>query len=331
MDIGASRDAIVPHEDLAMLGDGWLASVSTGDQFPVRVMQTPDEAGRLVVSIEKGLAVRDWNRAQALLDDGGVAELKVIGYNKGGLLLEFGFLEGFIPNSHVPDIRGLRDRNLLQERKDNLVGTIMPVKVLEINMRNERLLFSGTQAASVVAESRFNELEEGQELTGTIVNLVKFGAFVELGGVQGLIHISNLSWEKVSHPSEVVSVGEEVKVRVNGIDRDRQRINLSRKALLPSPWEMLADTYAVGDLVTGRVANIVDFGVFVRLDAGVEGLVHDSEMLDYQRALLTQGDEVLTRIIRIQPEQRRIGLSLRAVSTDEELAWMAERRIDEEE
>jgi len=331
VDIGASRDAIVPHDDLSQLDEKWLEQVTAGDQVPVRIMHTPGETGELVVSIEKGLAVRDWQKAERCLAEDELVKLKVVGHNKGGLLVEFGFLTGFIPNSHVPDCRYLRDARLLNERKANKVGQTISAKVLEIDMRKERLVLSATAAAAELEDQRLENLEEGKVVKGRVVNLVTFGAFVDIGGVQGLVHISNITWEKIEHPSEALSVGEEIDVLIEKVDLDRKRINLNRKVALPNPWQQVTEKYDVGDLVEGEVTNTTDFGIFVALPIGVEGLVHESEILDYQRDALKAGDEILVRIIRIQADQGRIGLSLKEVTLDEELEWMAQRRRDDQD
>jgi ribosomal protein S1 len=220
---------------------------------------------------------------------------------------------------------------LLTQRKAKKVGTTIKAKVLEIDMRKERLVLSATAAAAELEEQRLESLEQGSVVTGRVVNLVSFGAFVDLGGIQGLIHISNITWEKIDHPSEALDIGEEVEVLIEKVDLDRKRINLNRKEVLPNPWQQVAEKYEVGDLVEGTVTNTTDFGIFVALPIGVEGLVHESEILDYQRDALKSGDEVLVRIIRIQADQGRIGLSLKEVTLDEELEWMAQRRREEQE
>jgi small subunit ribosomal protein S1 len=200
--------------------------------------------------------------------------------------------------------------------------------VLEVDQNQSRLLFSERDAKQDRRSRRLEELEEGQVISGNVVNIVDFGAFIDLDGIDGLIHISELDWERIDHPSEVVSVGEEVEVKVMEVDADRERVSLSRKARLPSPWQKVQEKYKPGDLVRGTVNNVRDFGAFVEIPEGVVGLVHVSEIgfggSGNPKELVKRGDTVLCRIVDIEPEKERMSLSMQRVTYEEQIAWMVE-------
>jgi small subunit ribosomal protein S1 len=326
VDIGAKRDAIVPRKDLDRLDEELRDSISQGDQVPVYVMRTAKIGGDLLVSINRGMEQEDWERAAKMLDSGEVLHLPVIGQNRGGLVVRFGRLRGFVPNSHIPDLRRDGSGDLLKQQKENMIGGDLVVKVLEVNQKRRRLVLSSRAARRERRLLRLKELHVDSTLTGTVVNLVDFGAFVDLGGVDGLVHISELDWSRVEHPSEVLEVGQELDVRVLDVDVDRERISLSRKALLPNPWEDIMSGYAVGDLVGGEITNVRDFGAFMMLPEGVEGLIHVSEIgivgPGNPEDVVHPGDKVLARILDIESERERISLSLSRVSKEEQLAWL---------
>ena len=309
VDLGVKRDGIVPPKDLSLLDEEYVESLEVGDHIPVAVLTTRDREGNLVVSINKGLERKDWLRAQDLLDSGEIIEAEVTGHNRGGALVSFGGLEGFVPNSHLSSVpRGLRGQQL-RDAKEDLIGHTLPLIVIEVDQRRRRLVLSERQAMRRRRHRLLDELTEGEIHQGVVCNLVDFGAFVDLGGVDGLIHISELDWKHVDRPGEVLSVGDAVEVLVLDVDRERKRIALSRKRLLPDPWETLTDTLHVGDEVEGRVTGLTDFGVFVDV-GGVDGLVHVSDMRDEEVVLeaLESGDPVRVRVVEIDQWQRRITL-----------------------
>ncbi|MCA9937205.1 MAG: 30S ribosomal protein S1 [Anaerolineales bacterium] len=330
LDVGAKRDAIVPHSEIKELPETLLNNLTEGTELPVTVTHVPRGDEALLVSIEKGLRQQDWDAIEEIAAVDQTVELTITGYNKGGLVVEFNRLRGFVPNSHVPDLRRIQDQGERLARKSEKVGETLNVKVLEIDRQRERLVLSATAAQKDLRMEQLASLEAGQMITGKVVNLKKYGAFLDLGHVTGLLHISKISWDHVSHPRDVLELGQALKVQVEDVDMKQGRVSLNRQALLPRPWEAFTQHHAEGDLVEGQVTSVVDFGAFVRVDAGIEGLVHISEMGDFSRGghetSLQPGDIVLARIISIDTPRERIGLSLSRVSQQEQLDWMMARQ-----
>ena len=330
IDVGTKRDAVVPRKDLNRLTEEDLASIMTGDVRSVRVLRSPIGSGDLLVSLSKGLAREDWKLADSMLESGEEAEFAVVGRNRGGLLVRFGYLEGFVPNSHLPDVRSRRDADEIQAIKREQVGSQLLLKVLEVDQERNRLILSGRAAEKARRQQRLQDLQPGQVLSGRVVNITDFGAFIALGGIDGLVHRSELSWEDVNHPDDVLSVGDEIEVKVKDVDRERERVSLSRKALLPSPWDDIQTLFTEGELAEGVVSNVVDFGAFVVLSDGVEGLIHASEMdiigPGTPQDVVQTNDTVLVRILSIEPDRHRMALSLKQVSYDEQMEWMERQR-----
>lgn len=312
VDLGVKRDGIVPPKDLSFLDDEYRDSLEVGDSVPVVVLSNDDE---LVVSLNKGLEQQDWLRAQDLFKRKEVFEGEVTDFNRGGVLVSLGRLQGFVPNSHLTSIpRGLRgDR--LREAKAELVGQTLSLVVIEVDQQRRRLILSERAAERHQRQQLLEELAEGEVRSGVVRNLVDFGAFVDLGGVDGLIHISELDWRHVDHPSDVLSVGDEVEVYVLNVDRERERIALSRKRLLPDPWQRVTEDLHEGEVVEGTVTGVVEFGAFVDLGEGVEGLIHTSEMPEGKVTLsnLEPDSPVRVRVLEIDEWQRQIGLRLQAI------------------
>lgn len=328
LDVGAKRDAVVPARELANLDETLFEDLSIGDQLPVFITNTSSYDDELLVSIERGLEQRDWERARAFLESGEIQELKIIGYNKGGLLVGFGRLDGFVPNSMVPDLpRGLTKSDR-QNLKAKMISDSVQAKVIEVNQPRKRLILSGKAAESNRREERLQELEAGERITGTVSNVVDFGVFVNLDGVDGLIHRSRLSWEDFEHPSDVLRPGEEVEVLIKDVDIERERVSLDRRALLPGPWDDFTQEYSDGDIIEGEVVSVRDFGAFVKLTDEITGLLHVSELLPGvsrdPTKVLNPGDEILVRIIEIDKEQERVSLSMRRLPDDEIANWVIE-------
>ncbi|MFP3896913.1 MAG: 30S ribosomal protein S1 [Anaerolineales bacterium] len=322
VDMGTKRDGIIPPKDLSFVDDDYIDTLKVGDRIPVAVMKTWGEEDGILVSLNKGLQQEDWLRAEEMLETGEVMECEVQDYNRGGVLVSFGRLRGFVPNSHLTSIpTGLRGEEL-RERKADLVGTRMRLAVIEVNQRRRRLVLSRRAAQRRQRQELMEELEEGQVRTGVVRNLVDFGAFVDLGGVDGLIHISELAHRHVTDPAEELSLGEEVEVYVLSVDKERERIALSRKQLLPDPWDSVVEEVEEGDIIQGTVTSIVGFGAFVRIHEGFEGLVHVSEMPYGEASLSTleEGTEVTVRVLDINHEKQQIGLSMRDIGEPEEAA-----------
>jgi small subunit ribosomal protein S1 len=327
VDLDAKRDGIVSSKDLALVDEDYRASLEVGDRIPVLVLGGSQRHSGLVVSLNKGLQRKDWLRAQDLLDSGRIIELEVVDVNRGGVLVSFGRLRGFVPNSHLTAVpRGMRGQRL-KEAKSDLVGQTLPLVVIEVIQRRRRLILSQRVANGRQRQQLLEELDAGQVRSGVVRNLVDFGAFVDLGGVDGLIHISELGWKYVTHPREVLEVGDKIEVYVLKVDRERERIGLSRKRLLPDPWYQVVENLFPDDVVEGTITNVVPFGAFVHLDQGIEGLVHTSEIPggDDARANLEPGAPVAVRILAIDEGQRHI--SLRLV---EQIQFRDEEKQDDE-
>jgi small subunit ribosomal protein S1 len=233
VDIGAKRDAIIPPDDLRQVDAAILGELSVGDEVPVCVVQPVNDDGNLIVSLSRGLEQQDWLRAKQVLDSGEICEARVSGYNKGGLLVEFGSLQAFMPNSLVTGLGRNLAPEALERAKAQMIGQAILMKIIEVNRANRRLVGSQRAAERSRRSLVLQSLEPEQVVTGRVVNLVAFGAFVDLGGVDGLLHISELAWNHVQHPSEVLQVGQEIEVMVLEINRERERIRLSRKRLPP--------------------------------------------------------------------------------------------------
>ena len=329
MDVGAKRDAIVPTYEIEALEGMQLSDLSPGDELPVFVKRTPVGGEALEVSIRKGLEEQDWLRAEDVLKAEETVGLEVIGYNKGGLLVAFGRLRGFVPNSHVPELNFIRQREERQSWKQKEVGEQRDLKIIEVNRARQRLVLSIRAAEADLEKEELLSLSEGQKVNGRVEHIVKYGAFVRLNYITGLLHISRISWDKIDHPSDVLSPGDEIEVIIDNIDLEKEQIGLNRRALLPSPWETFADKHEVGDLIEGVVTSVMDFGAFIQLENGIEGLAHISE-IDIAHggdpnAVLQTGDWLLTRIISIEPKRQRLGLSLRRVSAQEQIEWIQQR------
>ncbi len=231
----SKRDGRVPDRDLEMLDQAYRASLEVGEQVPVRILKNTDRDGYVVVSINQGLKHADWLRGQDLLESGEIVDAEVIDYNRGGVLVSFGRIRGFVPNSHLAVSRRPSD-----EIKSKYIGRTISLVVIDVDQRRRRLILSERKANRIQRQQLLESLSEGDMRTGVVRNLVDFGAFVDLGGVDGLIHISELDWDYVEHPSNILSVGDEVDVLVLSVDPERERIELSRKRLLPDPTQPLA-------------------------------------------------------------------------------------------
>jgi small subunit ribosomal protein S1 len=259
----------------------------------------------------------DWDEVARIMEADEVLNLKVVGYNRGGLLVEWASLRGFVPASQLVRFPNIESENERKEALVQRVGDTLRLRVIELDPEKNRLILS-ERAAQVEAGTReqiFEQLAPGNTTSGRITNLCDFGAFVDLGGVEGLIHISELSWGRVRHPADMLERGQEVAVYVLEVDPDQSRIALSIKRLHPDPWATVATRYTVGEMVEGRITNVVDFGAFACIEEGLEGLIHFSELAEghflHPRNVVQEGDMVQARILTIDGKARRLGLSLR--------------------
>jgi len=334
LDVGLKRDAVVTRKDLSRLSEDFINELVPGKEIQTFVLQPYNGEGDLIVSINKAMELEDWRRAEELLESDEVTEATVIDSNKGGLLVRFGRLTGFVPNSHIESVPPASSQNRLREIKDQLKGSRLTLKVIQVETRRNRLILSERAARRAARNERLQEIEVGQIVTGRVVNLTDFGAFVDIGGVDGMIHISNIDHRHVNHPGDILSVGDEIEVRIDSIDIERERIALNRKAVMPDPWDVFMENNHVGELLSGVVTNVVDFGVFVAAPGGAQGLIHTSRMqtlgASTPRDMFREGDEVLVRIVGIDTEQQHIELSIDDVSVAEQQAWMFEKRESEQ-
>jgi small subunit ribosomal protein S1 len=318
VDIGYKSEGLVPSNELSIRkGADPHEIVELGQRLEALVMQKEDADGRLVLSAKRAAFEKAWNRIEESHSEQKTVEGPVIEVVKGGLIIDIG-LRGFLPASLV-DIR--RVRNL-----ESFMGQRLECKVIELNRSRNNVVLS---RRAVLEEERKEEreriltsLEEGNIVQGTVSNLVDFGAFVDLEGIDGLIHISELSWNHVDHPSEVVEVGEEVEVKVLEVDRSRERISLGLKQTRKDPWQEIVEQVEIGGNITGRVTKLVSFGAFVEVAEGVEGLIHISELADHHvetpDEIVRSGDEIEARIIDVDAKRRRLSLSLRPKKEDRE-------------
>lgn len=335
VDLGLKRDGLVPSSDVSKLEPEEREALKINDEIPIYVTNT-DAPDSLYVSIHLAQLNQDWIDAETLMESGEIFEGEVIGYNKGGAIIPFGRLRGFVPASHLSELsRGLNDRQR-QQKLAKLRGQKVPVKIIEVDRRRRRLVFSQRDAQKEWEDKRKKELlkdlKEGDVLSGRVSGLRDFGIFVDLGGADGLVHISELAWYRIDHPREVVKVGDEIEVYVLNINPDSQRISLSRKRLLENPWSTVEKRYHQNQLVEGKITRIVDYGAFAEIEPGVEGLLHLSQLsrsqVENAQEVVNEGETHLLRIVSIDPERQRIGLSLRAVNANEQIEWMATREAE---
>lgn len=345
VDVGLKRDGLVPQWDIERLGKEAALELAPGQEVVACIARPRDRDGNLILSLYQAHLEKDWVRAQELLESGEIWHGQVVGNNGGGLLVQLGHVRAFVPASHLWELDGRHlPSDQRQAKLKAYVGRELPLKVIEVNRERRRLVLSERLARQQLRkqnmERLLNELTEGQTCQGIVRRLCDFGAFVDVGGADGLIHLSELAWRRVRHPSEVLRVGDEIEVYVLRLDRRRKRISLSLKRLELSPWELVDETYTEGQLVSGVVTNVVDFGAFVELGIGVEGLVHVSELADppppNPREAVQRGDELVLRILRVDSSRRRIALSLKRVSAQQRDEWLARQprnqtaQVDEE-
>jgi small subunit ribosomal protein S1 len=311
LDIGYKTEGVIPSRELSIKHDvDPHEVVKTGEQIEALVLQKEDKEGRLILSKKRAQYERAWGTIERIKEEDGVVTGTVIEVVKGGLILDIG-LRGFLPASLV-EMRRVRD---LQP----YVGKEIEAKIIELDKNRNNVVLSRRawleQTQSEVRHTFLNTLRKGQIRKGVVSSIVNFGAFVDLGGVDGLVHVSELSWKHIDHPGEVVEVGQEVTVEVLDVDMDRERVSLSLKSTQEDPWQQFARTHQIGQVVPGRVTKLVPFGAFVRVEEGIEGLVHISELADRHVEIPEQvvqvGEEIFVKIIDIDLERRRISLSLK--------------------
>jgi small subunit ribosomal protein S1 len=319
VNIGSKRDGVVPQSDISRLGADFLKSLKEGEKVYVVIAREADDDGIFTLSIADAIQQRDWIVAQEQLDKGVVSSHKVLGHNKGGLTIEFGQLRGFVPASHLIDM----PRNLSEEQRqlefDRRIGQEIQVKVIEVDAKRRRLVMSQLLAEremrNASRQKLMDQLHVGAVVSGVVRSLRPFGAFVDLGGIDGLLHVSEIGWSQLAHPKDALEVGQKVDVEVIRVDPETQRVALSRKRVLTNPWDNIDAHYPLGKIVPAKITRVVDFGAFAELEPGVEGLIHISELADITIAeplkVVRVGDKVMVKVLRVDSKRQRVGLSIR--------------------
>jgi small subunit ribosomal protein S1 len=319
IDIGFKSEGIVTSRNMDRVDPTYLESIKVGDEIPVYILHTEDADGYVVLSLNKAVLEQDWELAQQAFEAGEIFDAEIVASNKGGVIAYYRSVRGFVPGSQLVSGRSSNDAN---DPWRSMVGHTLSQQIIEVDRRRNRLILSERAAVEKIRQAQkevlLDKLTEGETRTGKVVGLADFGAFVDLGGAEGLIHLSELAWVQINHPNEVVAMGDELDVYILDVDRDRQRIGLSLKRLQPEPWSQAPDIFEVGQLVKGTITKLTNFGAFARIDNMLDGLIHISELtsrhITHPREVVNENDEVELRIISIDPDRRRLGLSLKQVT-----------------
>jgi len=329
VDIRYKAEGLILPEELAEKSPKNVADVvKVGDEIDVYIENIENKEGYVVLSKKRADYEVKWKKAYAAYKGRKVVEAKVTSAVKGGLVVDFDGIRGFIPASQVSKKH--------EDQLDGFVDKTLPIKILEIDRRQGKIVMSHKLAASekqrFSSDKILDELEVGQVRKGAVTSIKSFGAFVDVGGVEGLIHLTELSWKRVNHPSEVLKIGDEIEVFVLGVDKTKRKVALGLKQLQPDPWVGAEELYKVGQLVSGKVTRLVKFGAFIELEKGLEGLCHISELSKKQvsrpEEIIKVGDSVKVKILRILPEEQKIGLSIKEAEIDRE---KAQAKKEEEE
>jgi small subunit ribosomal protein S1 len=322
--IGTKSEGVIPIREVEQLDPENRDAISVGKEISVYVVNPEDPNGNVLLSYVRALEEEDWLYAERLLASGDAHEGKIVGYNKGGLIVPVGQLRGFVPASQVSVLRRLdAGGSNPEQRWGAMVGEPINVSIIEVDRERRRLILSERVALQetreTLKERLLDELAEGDVRNGRVTSLADFGAFVNIDGADGLVHLSEIAWERIEHPREALRVGQEVKVKVIGIDRERKRIGLSIRQLQEDPWVKQVEHLKEGQLIEGTITHLTKFGAFARLSEDLEGLIHISELSEqrvaHPKEVVHEGDILTLRVIKIEPERHRIGLSLRKVDS----------------
>ncbi len=322
--IGAKSEGVISGRELDQLSAEEREPLKVGEEVHVFVINPEDENGNVVLSFKRAQEQISWENVEKLLEGDNVVDSKIIGFNKGGLIVGVEGLRGFVPSSQISAMRRSQSTgDTPEQRWQKMIGQPITVRVIEVDRERRRLILSeraaSTESRQSIKERVIEELEEGKVYTGRVTSLANFGAFINVNGADGLVHLSELSWDHIEHPREVLEVGQELKVKVINVDREKKRIGLSVRALQSDPWKSRVEKYSVGQLVEGVITRLTKFGAFARLEGDIEGLIHISEIaehrIEHPKEVLKEGEVKSLRVIRIDPEQHRIGLSLRKVDS----------------
>ncbi len=332
--IGTKSEGIISGRELEAIPAEELADLQVNQEIPVYILNPEDHNGNVVLSYMRAREEVSWQKAEDMLKSKESYHSTIIGYNKGGLIVPLDGLRGFVPASQISlSRRAGMSGDTPEQRWSKMVNEEIDVVVIEVDRERRRLILSERAASTETRESLkervIDELTEGEVRNGRVTSLADFGAFVNINGADGLVHLSEISWDRIQHPSEVLKVGQEVKVKVISIDRDKKRIGLSIRQLLEDPWNQRVAKYQVGQLIEAAITRLTKFGAFARLEEDLEGLIHISEIsekrIEHPKEVLHEGDTVTLRIIKIDPDNHRIGLSLRRVESQAyaDLDWMS--------
>jgi len=330
VDIGSKSEGVITGRELESIPRDLLAELKVGDTLQTVVVATEDRNGHMVLAFGRAHTDRDWNDAEGLFQSQEVFEGIVAGHNKGGLIVKVGKVRGFVPASQLVTGRGKGEggeQDVKGDRWAALTGQKLQLKVIELDRQRNRLILSERAAVrdwrKVQKDKLLSELKEGDVREGKVISLADFGAFIDLGGADGLVHLSELSWKRVNHPREILKVGQKVQAQVINVDPERKRIGLSLKRLEADPWSAVEARYKVDQLVEGTITKLAKFGAFARIqgDEEIEGLIHVSELaeghVNHPKEVVHEGQLVTLRIIRIDSQDRRLGLSLKRVAKGE--------------
>lgn len=321
--VGAKSEGVITGRELDQIPVSEREAFKVGQEIPVYVVNPEDQYGNVVLSYVRAREAMGWEVVEKMQETGDTFDGLVEGYNKGGLIVLVHGLRGFVPASQIGMARRTQVQGDTPDRWAKQIGETISVRIIEVDRARRRLILSERSAnpetRQSIKERVIDELEEGKVYTGRVTSVADFGAFVNINGADGLVHLSEVSWERVQHPGEVLKVGDEVQVKIIGIDREKKRIGLSIKALQEDPWQDKVGTFKVGQLTEGVITRLTKFGAFARLEGDIEGLVHISELsenrINHPKEAVKEGDTLTLRVIRIDSDQRRIGLSLRKVDS----------------
>ena len=322
--VGTKSEGVISGKEYELIPSDELANLKIGQEIPVFVINPEDSNGNLVLSYMRAREEEGWQIVENMVAKKESFHSSIIGFNKGGLIVPVGGLRGFVPSSQISfSRRSTMTGDTPEQRWSKMIGQEIDVVVIEVDRERRRLILSERQASSEsrdsVKDRVIEELKEGQVYTGRVTSLADFGVFVNVNGADGLVHLSEISWDRIQHPSEVLKVGQEVKVKVITIDREKRRIGLSIRQLQSDPWDQKVTIFQEGQLVEGTITRLTKFGAFARLTDDIEGLIHISEIsekrIEHPREVLKEGDTYTLRVLKIDTTNHRIGLSLRRVDS----------------
>lgn len=322
--VGTKSEGVITGRELEAIPEEELKALEVGQEIAVYVVTPEDSNGNVVLSYNQAREEENWKYAEELMASKTPFDSKIVAFNKGGLIVSLNTLRGFIPASQISlTRRSEMEGDNAEQRYSKLVGSPIKCCVIEVDRERRRLIFSekaaSTETRESIKERIIENLQEGEIRKGRVTSLAAFGAFVNVNGADGLVHLSEVSWDHVKDPAEVLKVGDEVKVKVISVDKDKKRIGLSIRQTQDDPWGDRVAKYQVGQLVEGTITRLTKFGAFAKLEEDLEGLIHISEIsekrIEHAKEVLHEGDKVTLRVLKIDPESHRVGLSLRRVDS----------------